>query len=81
MQMIEKGDADTLSRFLAILFPNSDKILKDKNSITDTDTINITVHDGEILFEDPEINSEVLISACNRNNYSLVKCLVTVGYR
>ena len=81
MQMIEKGDADTLSRFLAIIFPNSGKILKDNHSSTDTDTININVHDGEMLLEDPEINSEVLISACNRNNYSIVECLVTVGYR
>ena len=76
---IEKHHTEFFVRFLKVLYPNHDQYVETHSNRENTHKILAT--ENEIGAETPEINSEMLLSACKRKNYAIIKQLVYFGYR
>ena len=79
MHSIEKDYTAFFIRFLKILNSNNDQAAETHSNHDNTD--NSIPIENKICSENPEINSEVLLSACRRKNYAIIKELVSFGYR
>ena len=77
IHLIEKEDTNNLSRLLKLLHSNHEPIAESKD---DAGRMN---EEGEDIFNNvyPQVNSEILIAACARNNHLIVQELVSFGYR
>ena len=77
MKSIEMDYTEFFVRFLKILHPNHEKDVETHSNSEKKYLPN----ENEICTETPDINSEMLVSACKRKNYDIIKELVSFGYR
>ena len=77
MKSIEMDYTEFFVRFLKILHPNHEKDVETHSNSEKKYLPN----ENEICTETPDINSEMLVSACKTKNYAIIKELVSFGYR
>ena len=79
LYIIEKEDAKALKTLLSITNQKEDS--SEETSIKIDGAIHANLHNNIDTGKIRENNSDALIKACAKNNYTLVKLLVSAGYR
>ena len=80
LQIIETENTKALVKFLSTLRPNdSDStIVKHQNTVEGDGR---TQNQNENVSQLQEVNSKILLSACRKRNFFIIKELVSLGYR